>query len=96
MKATMFDDTKGRVEEFIKMNSQYPISENQNVENAVKVLFEVTYKGVLTNIRTFKANSGNFKREASRLVEIMPDWRPSKKKGKTVDCTHHVVSINFE
>ncbi|PLX05096.1 MAG: hypothetical protein C0595_00840 [Marinilabiliales bacterium] len=92
----MFDENMGSVEEFIKINSRYPISENQNSKNAVNVLFKVTDKGVLTNIKTFKANTGDFKREAKRLVEIMPDWIPAKKNGEAVECKHHKISINFE
>jgi len=92
----MFDENSGSLEEFIKINSQYRISERPKAKNAVTVSFEVTAKGELKNISTGRANTGYFKREAKRIVEIMPNWIPATKNGNAVECSYQVISINFE
>jgi hypothetical protein len=92
----MFDENSGSLEEFIILNSQYRISERPKAKNAVPISFEVTAKGELRNISTGKANTGYFKREAKRIVEIMPNWIPATKDGHAVECSYHVISINFD
>ncbi len=91
-----FDEKYGSLEEFVIENSQYPISEKPESINAVIVSFDVNEMGELKNIRTFRANTGFYKREALRLVELMPNWLPAKSNGKAIECSHHVISINFK
>ncbi len=91
-----FDEKYGSLEEFLIKNSRYPISEKAESKNAVFVSFAVNEMGELKNISTFKANTGFYKREAVRLVELMPNWLPAKLNRKAVECSHHVISINFK
>jgi hypothetical protein len=91
-----FNEKFGSLEEFVIKNSQYPISEKSTSNNAVIVSFDINEMGELKSISTFRANTGFYKREALRLVELMPNWLPAKLNGKAVECSHHVISINFQ
>lgn len=84
------------LEEFIASNSRLPISHKPEAKNAVYVTFKVGADGALREISTWRANSGAYKREAQRLVEIMPDWLPARRNGKAVECDHYGIQINFE
>ncbi len=92
----MFDETVGSLDEFVVEHSRFPISEKHGSSNAVAVSFDISETGELKNISTISANTGYHKREALRLVKLMPNWLPAQLNRKAVESSHHVISINFQ
>jgi TonB family protein len=71
---------------FIQGNQQYPPEEKEKkIEGLVIVSVIVSRWGELKNIQVIQGDNENFKKEALRIVGIMPKWIPGKMNNKPVN-----------
>jgi TonB family protein len=76
---------------FLLTNIQYPAEEKQNkVEGLVIITFIVTREGELKNFQVTQGDNENFKKEALRVVQLMPKWNPGINKGKPVNVQTNI------
>lgn len=75
---------------YISNNLKYPELESKNgVQGRVVVSFTVDTEGQLRDVKAVKTptNGENLAKEAVRVVQNMPKWKPGKEKGKPVKVT---------
>lgn len=75
---------------FIMVNLKYPERESKNgIQGRVVVSFTVDTEGQLRDVKAVKTptNGENLAKEAVRVVQNMPKWKPGKEKGKPVKVT---------
>lgn len=62
---------------FIAQNILYPAeARNQNIEGTVVVTFVVDREGKISDVLVLKDIGGGCGAEATRVVGLMPDWKP--------------------
>ncbi len=82
---------------YISSNLKYPELESKNgIQGRVVVSFIVDTEGQLRDVKAVKkpTNGENLAREAVRVVQGMPKWKPGKIKGKAVKV-HFALPISF-
>ncbi len=81
---------------FLKRNMQFPekASKKGIKKGKVYVEFVVKTDGAITDIKAIKSDENVFEKEAVRLVEIMPAWKPGTLKEKAVN-TRYTLPIKF-
>ena len=73
--------------QWIKNNMRYPeAAMDQGIQGRVIVGFVVEKDGSLTNIKILRSIDESLSKEAIRLVQAMPKWKPGYKDGKPVRC----------
>lgn len=74
---------------YFKQRLHYPPAAlKMNIEGQVVLQFVVDQAGKISDIRIMKDIGGGCGREAVRLVEAMPQWRPAKQSGHPVSCIY--------
>lgn len=82
--------------EYITENLIYPVKEMETaVQGRVILRFVVTKVGEIKNIRIIRGISEDMDKEAIRLVEGMPQWKPGKQNGEFVDV-YYTIPIVFK
>lgn len=78
---------------FIEENLQYPPS-MKGQEGTIFVDFIINANGSIRNVKatdsTFAGDDEAFRKEALRLVNLMPRWIPGRQQGKVVDVQYSV------
>lgn len=70
---------------FLQKNFRYPNSARRmNVSGRVFVQFIVDKEGKISNVEVVKGLSPDCDKEAIRVVELMPPWKPAKQNGRSV------------
>lgn len=70
---------------FLNKNIRYPASARRmGVDGKVFVEFVVDKEGKISDIKVIKGLSADCDKEAIRLVEMMPPWKPGRQNGKPV------------
>lgn len=81
---------------FIAKNVNYPKeAAAKNVEGKVIVQFIVKKDGSVTDAKVISKTDNILNKEALRVVNTMPKWKPGKNKGKVVDV-RFVLPIAFK
>ncbi len=81
---------------FIKKNMRYPASARRmGVDGTVYVSFVVSKDGSISEVKTIRGISADCDKEATRVVSLMPSWRPGKQNGKPV-FVRFVLPIKFK
>ena len=82
--------------EFLSKNIKYPrISRDNGSQGRAIVRFIINTDGSIQDTEVIKSSGDIYlDKEAVRLVEIMPKWTPSRKKGKPVRVKY-VLPVNF-
>lgn len=76
---------------FLGTEMKYPKEAKQvGIEGKVFVQFVVNKKGEVTNIKILKGIHPLLDKEAIRVVEKMPNWKPGKQNGKTVSVKYNL------
>jgi periplasmic protein TonB len=71
--------------EFIQRNMKYPdIAAENGIQGRVFVAFVVEADGRVTNVRVVRGVDPSLDREAVRVVESSPRWKPGMQRGKPV------------
>jgi periplasmic protein TonB len=81
---------------FIRKNMRYPASARRmGVDGTVYVQFVVGKDGSITEVKTIRGISADCDREAERVVNQMPSWKPGRQNGKPV-FVRFVLPIRFK
>ena len=81
---------------FISKNLKYPtICQESGVQGRVVVSFVVNKDGSTTDFRIIRSVDKNLDKEALRVLNGMPKWKPGKQKGVPVRV-RYTVPINFK
>jgi protein TonB len=77
------DNTKFR--EYIQKNLKYPdVAAENGIQGRVFVSFVVEADGKVTNVKVVRSVDPALDREAVRVVESSPKWKPGRQRGKPV------------
>jgi periplasmic protein TonB len=70
---------------FIRKNMRYPASARRmGIDGTVYVSFVVVKDGKINDVKVLRGISADCDKEAVRVVEMMPHWKPGKQNGKPV------------
>lgn len=81
--------------EYLRNNIKYPVEAQQSqVQGRVIVEMVVDAEGNVTNAKVIRGIVPVFDKEAIRVIEAMPKWKPGMQKGKAVPV-RYTVPIMF-
>lgn len=81
---------------WIVKNTNYPeIAKDNGITGKVFVQFVIEKDGSVTNVKVMRAVDPYLDKEALRVVQSMPKWKPGKQRGKPVKVSFQ-VPINFK
>jgi periplasmic protein TonB len=70
---------------FIRKNMRYPASARRmGIDGTVYVSFVVGKDGSINDVKVLRGISADCDKEAVRVVQMMPHWKPGKQNGKAV------------
>jgi protein TonB len=70
---------------FIRKNMRYPASARRmGIDGTVYVSFVVGKDGSIADVKVLRGISADCDKEAVRVVQMMPPWKPGKQNGKNV------------
>ena len=70
---------------FIRKNMRYPASARRmGIDGTVYVSFVVGKDGAINDVKVIRGISADCDKEAVRVVQAMPPWKPGKQNGKPV------------
>lgn len=79
--ASCFDK---KIANHVKKNLKYPEKAlNKGIQGTVKVIFLIDYDGSISNVTTSGADK-ILQKEAVRIVNLLPKFKPGMQKGKPV------------
>lgn len=80
---------------YIAKSIKYPVIAQENgIQGKVYVNFVVNEKGKVTQARIARGVDPAIDKEALRVVNTLPQWKPGKQRGKAVKVSY-TVPINF-
>ncbi|MGQ1785218.1 MULTISPECIES: energy transducer TonB [unclassified Saccharicrinis] len=80
---------------YIAQSVKYPVIAQENgIQGRVYVQFVVGTDGAVTQVKVARGVDPNLDKEAIRVVQSMPKWKPGKQRGKAVKVSY-TVPINF-
>ncbi len=80
---------------FIAQSIKYPVIAQENgIQGKVYVNFVVDRDGSVTNAKIARGVDPSLDKEAMRVVNSLPKWKPGKQRGKAVKVSY-TVPINF-
>ncbi|MCA1758763.1 MAG: TonB family protein, partial [Bacteroidales bacterium] len=90
-----FPGGEAALKQYIANNTRYPESEKETgIHGRAYVTFKITKEGKVTDARIARGLHPPMDKEAVRVVNSMPDWKPGKKDGKPVDV-NYTVPVEF-
>jgi protein TonB len=91
----MFPGGEVELLKWIGENTQYPeVAKENNIQGKVIVRFCVTSKGTVDRVSILKGVDPELDKEAIRVVQTLPAFKPGKQGGKPVPVWY-MVPINF-
>jgi TonB family protein len=82
--------------EFIYNNIVYPEeAKEKNIQGRVVLRFVVKYNGEVGNVQVIKGVDPLLNKEAQRVIESLPVWKPGKQGGKPVNVWYS-VPVTFQ
>ena len=80
-----FPGGESAMQAFIRKNLKYPqIALENGISGRVICTFVIDGKGKITGVEVLRSVDPNLDREALRVINMMPDWKPGKQQGKPV------------
>lgn len=77
--------------QFLAENIKYPEADKKaDVKGLVVVEFTISTDGTVKNARVVKHATEAMDKEALRVTNLMPRWKPGKKQGKAVDVKYNL------
>jgi TonB family protein len=90
-----FSGGERALQQFLGRTIRYPVEAQQNgIMGKVFVKYIIEPDGSISNVRIEKGVHPLLDAEASRVVKLMPKWKPGRQKGKAVRV-FYTVPINF-
>lgn len=81
---------------FLAKHMKYPaVARRMGTEGSVFVSFVIDKEGNISSLEVIKGLSAECDREAIRVIQLMPPWKPGKQNGKAVRC-RFVLPIKFK
>jgi protein TonB len=81
---------------FIAQSIKYPVIAQENgIQGKVFINFVVEKDGTVTKATVFRGVDPSLDKEALRVVNSLPKWKPGKQGGKPVRVSY-TVPINFQ
>lgn len=91
-----FEGGAAAMMKFINSNTHYPASAlRMGVEGQVYVQFVIDSDGKVNDVVVMKGVSVDCDKEAIRVIEMMPKWKPGMQSGKPVR-TRYVLPVKFK
>jgi len=82
--------------EFIYNNIVYPEeAKEKNIQGRVVLRFVVKYTGEVGNVQVIKGVDPSLDKEAQRVIEKLPVWKPGRQGGKPVNVWYS-VPVTFQ
>jgi protein TonB len=76
---------------YIAENVRYPeMAKENDIQGTVYVRFVVDEQGKVTNVEVMRGVDPLLDKEAVRVVQSLPKWKPGKQRGKAVKVSHSV------
>ncbi|MBQ5551600.1 MAG: energy transducer TonB, partial [Bacteroidales bacterium] len=74
---------------------RYPeMAKENDIQGTVYVRFVVDTDGSVSNVEVLRGVDPLLDKEAKRVVETLPKWKPGRQRGKAVKVSH-AVPIKF-
>jgi protein TonB len=84
------------LQKYIASSIKYPIIAQENgIQGRVYVSFVVNSKGKVEQVKIARGVDPNLDKEALRVINSLPTWKPGKQRGKAVKVSF-TVPINFQ
>ena len=81
---------------YIANQIKYPVIAQENgIQGKVYVTFVVGKDGSVSNATIARGVDASLDKEALRVVNTLPKWKPGKQRGKPVNVSY-TVPINFQ
>lgn len=81
---------------YLQKNIRYPASARRmGVDGTVYVQFVVSKDGSISEVKTIRGVSADCDKEAERVINAMPNWKPGKQNGKAVNV-RFVLPVKFK
>lgn len=82
--------------QWIAKNVKYPeIAKENSVQGKVFVQFVIGKEGKVTDVQVVRGVDPSLDKEAVRIIQSMPAWKPGKQRGKPVKVSFQ-LPINFK
>ena len=86
----------GNVSKWIAKNVKYPVLAMENgIQGKVFIQFVIERDGSITDVKVVRGVDASLDKEAVRVVQSMPKWKPGKQRGKPVRVAY-TLPINFQ
>ena len=86
----------GDINKWLGKNVKYPvIAQENNIQGRVTVQFVIERDGSITDVKVVRGVDASLDKEAVRVVQSMPKWKPGKQRGKPVRVAY-TLPINFQ
>lgn len=86
----------GNVQKWISKNVKYPVLAMENgIQGKVYIQFVIEKDGSITDVKVIRGVDASLDKEAVRVVQAMPKWKPGKQRGKAVRVSY-TLPINFQ
>lgn len=90
-----FPGGQGALLQFLAKSIKYPVIAQQNgIQGRVTCSFVVGKDGVIRNIEVIRGVDPSLDLEATRVISMMPKWKPGMQKGKEVNVKY-TVPVTF-
>ena len=90
-----FPGGMAKLMKYFSDNVRYPVVAAENgIQGRVICQFTVWKDGTIRDIVVVKGVDKALDKEAVRLIENMPNWKPGKQRGKAVSCKY-TVPVSF-
>ena len=90
-----FPGGQGALLQFLARSIKYPVIAQQNgIQGRVTCSFVVGKDGVIRNIEVIRGVDPSLDLEATRVISMMPKWKPGMQKGKEVSVKY-TVPVTF-
>lgn len=97
--AEVMPEFEGGVKElykFLRKTLRYPrVAQHTGQEGTVFVRFTIDVTGAVTGVEVIRGIDGTLDKEASRVIGLMPNWKPGMQHGMPVNV-RMVLPIKFE
>jgi|GEM_PF-5516628 len=79
---------------YIADHTKYPVkTADKTLHFRVVVLFRIDVDGSIINAKVVKSCDSTMDREAIRVINSMPKWRPATRYGQPVPCNYSMPVI---
>ncbi len=83
------------LQKYLAESVKYPVIAQENgIQGRIYVQFVINSKGEVTNATVLRGVDPSLDREALRVVQSMPNWKPGKQRNRPVRVSY-TVPINF-